>query len=431
MDGPQVGEDQFLGTNQDWIEPGRAVPYTTPAMLTYLDTAIGLAVILLGISLLITILTQMASALLSYRGSNLRWGLETLFEQIDPTALPTLKANARRLAEKVLTHSLISDSVMAGLETSTWTRRFKLASAIRPEELVSILKQIGDDPARYDFPAAIQAELNTLLDAKNPVAERQIKLLTNTSTALAGTVPLIEETVKTVQQAQGKLEAWFSSTMDRVSQRFAMQMRFWTVAFAAAIAFIGHIDSARIVKELYTSADFRATMAGQAGSMLALAQPLVPEAGGGPALSGAVSVHTDALKKLAAELKIAAPPPAVDTQGGAEQWIEQNVIDPQQRDVALKRYVELRDESFKVLMQQSAESAKRIRDTLAPAEIQLLLHPYPPHWYWYSFEEFLGVLATTALLSLGAPFWFNALKTMTSLRPIVASKQKAEEQRAG
>jgi hypothetical protein len=361
----------------------------------------------------------------------LRWGLETLFEQIDPTALPTLKANAKRLAEKVLTHCLISDSVMVGLKPNAWTRRFQLASAIRPEELVSILKQIGDDPARYDLPAAITAELNTLLDAQNPVAERKIKLLTTASTALADTAPLIEETVKTVQQAQGKLEAWFSSTMDRVSQRFAMWSRISTVAFAAAIAFIGHVDSGRIVKELYTSADFRATMAGQAGTMLNLAQPLVPEAGGGPTLSGAASVHTDALKKLAAELKIAAPPPAVDPQGGAEQWIEQNVIDPQQRDGALKRYAELRDESFKAFMQQSAESAKRIREALAPAEIQLIPHSYPLQWYWYSFEEFLGVLATTALLSLGAPFWFNALKTMTNLRPIVASKQKAEEQRAG
>lgn len=404
-------------------------------MLVYLDTAIGLAVILLGISLLITILTQMTSALISYRGSNLRWGLETLFEKIDPTALPTLTANAKTLAEKVLTHSLISDSVMAGLKTNAWTRRFQLASAIRPEELVSILKEIGTTPARYGLPVAITTELNMLLDANSPVADRKIDLLTKTSRALAlagipleHSVPLIEETVKTVQQAHGKLEAWFSSTMDRVSQRFAMQMRIWTVAFAALIAFIAHIDSGRIVKELYTSADFRATMAGQAGAMLDLAQPLVREAGGGPVLSGAASVHTDALKKLAAELKIAAPPPAVDTRSAAEVWIEQN-IGPQQRDVALRRYAELRDESFKAFMEQRGESAKQIRGLLAPVEIRLL--PHRPHWYSYSPEEFLGILATMALLSLGAPFWFNALKMLTNLRTVVASKQKAEEQRAG
>jgi hypothetical protein len=37
------------------------------------------------------------------------------------------------------------------------------------------------------------------------------------------------------------------------------------------------------------------------------------------------------------------------------------------------------------------------------------------------------VLITAALLSLGAPFWFNALKSMTNLRSVLASKQKSEK----
>jgi hypothetical protein len=37
--------------------------------------------------------------------------------------------------------------------------------------------------------------------------------------------------------------------------------------------------------------------------------------------------------------------------------------------------------------------------------------------------EIPGVLATAALLSLGAPFWFNLLKSLTNLRPLVATKQ--------
>jgi hypothetical protein len=35
------------------------------------------------------------------------------------------------------------------------------------------------------------------------------------------------------------------------------------------------------------------------------------------------------------------------------------------------------------------------------------------------------VLATAILLSLGAPFWFNMLKQLTNLRPILANKQDA------
>jgi hypothetical protein len=43
-------------------------------MLSYLDTAIGFAVVMLGVSLLITILTQMVSALVNHRGGNLIMG---------------------------------------------------------------------------------------------------------------------------------------------------------------------------------------------------------------------------------------------------------------------------------------------------------------------------------------------------------------------
>jgi len=33
----------------------------------------------------------------------------------------------------------------------------------------------------------------------------------------------------------------------------------------------------------------------------------------------------------------------------------------------------------------------------------------------------VGILATAGLLALGAPFWFNLLKNLTSLRPAVAN----------
>ena len=35
--------------------------------------------------------------------------------------------------------------------------------------------------------------------------------------------------------------------------------------------------------------------------------------------------------------------------------------------------------------------------------------------------HFIGVLMTAGLLTLGAPFWFNLLKNLTSLRPALAA----------
>jgi hypothetical protein len=42
-------------------------------------------------------------------------------------------------------------------------------------------------------------------------------------------------------------------------------------------------------------------------------------------------------------------------------------------------------------------------------------------------------VVSVALLSLGAPFWFNVLKNLSNLRPVLAKKQQeeAEEQKTG
>jgi len=45
--------------------------------------------------------------------------------------------------------------------------------------------------------------------------------------------------------------------------------------------------------------------------------------------------------------------------------------------------------------------------------------------YW---QHLLGTAATMLLLSLGAPFWFNTLRQLSNLKPIVAQKMEAEDQ---
>ena len=41
-------------------------------------------------------------------------------------------------------------------------------------------------------------------------------------------------------------------------------------------------------------------------------------------------------------------------------------------------------------------------------------------WSWPK-RRLLGILVSAALLSLGAPFWFNTLKSLTNLRPTLAN----------
>jgi hypothetical protein len=45
--------------------------------------------------------------------------------------------------------------------------------------------------------------------------------------------------------------------------------------------------------------------------------------------------------------------------------------------------------------------------------------------------HFWGILFSAGLLSLGAPFWYNALKSLSALKPVVANKEAQEQQVKG
>jgi hypothetical protein len=52
---------------------------------------------------------------------------------------------------------------------------------------------------------------------------------------------------------------------------------------------------------------------------------------------------------------------------------------------------------------------------------------WPAKWEWpwqFPWEKAAGILLTAVLLSLGAPFWFSALKNLVNLRPLLAGKDE-------
>ena len=164
-------------------------------MLSYLDTAIGFAVVMLGVSLLITILTQMVSALVNHRGGNLLWGITTLFANIDPARYPNLTAQSDSIARLVLTHRLVSDSWFSNNRVAMRIAakfpvlgklfsRFQIASAIRPVELTDILRHLS---ANTFAGQPVAAEIRTLLGsaASATASERASRA----ASAVAGAPP--------------------------------------------------------------------------------------------------------------------------------------------------------------------------------------------------------------------------------------------------
>lgn len=68
--------------------------------------------------------------------------------------------------------------------------------------------------------------------------------------------------------------------------------------------------------------------------------------------------------------------------------------------------------------------AVQLRD-VARTGYALWPSPWLAAWHW---SKIPGVLLSAMLLSLGAPFWYNALKDLVRLRPILASKEEEQRQ---
>jgi hypothetical protein len=326
--------------------------------LERVDTLIAFATIMLGISLLITILNQMIAAMLGHRGTYLKDGVKDLLETLDPS----LEGKAETIAENVLTHRLASDSFFARLTNAPL--RWKLATSIRPEELTKLLVLVSTGK---DYENKIKA----ILAQANPTIKREADIIASTVnsvggvTAVATADQLIKQLSTKASNAVGRIEAAFVSTMDRASQRFTVQMRIWTVIFSVLAACYYHVDAITIYSRLSTEPALRASL---------------------------INISGDVMKNYQA---LASPPSDKDR--------------PADKDTT------------KALKERFGAIKKELDDT------NLQLFEYNRHFEFESVVDFLRVLATAGLLSLGAPFWYNALKGLASLRPAVAQKQAAEE----
>ena len=340
-------------------------------MLQWLDIFIGFIVVLLGVSLIIMILTQILSWLLNLRGRNLKKGIEILFENTDKD----LKVISKSISKAVLSHPLITDA---------WFRPgyFKLASTIRPNELINILRIVADS-GNEEWQQTLKAKLTSI--------EKNVKL-------------------------------WFDNSMDRVTQNFIGKTRLFTVLFSFLIAFTLQIDAFRLFEKISSDAELRAKLVTGADIMLKRADDVF----GSSEIS---SPYVDAVNKLKAEvtnLKSIDKPPSFKSRKEGKEWLAKKLAGNDKAEEILKRYNDLVDNNIKNSISGLKEQAISIKKILDSTKLQLIPDPYPGLGYPFKGRQFLGILIMAGLLSLGAPFWFNSLKTLSALRPVLAGKDTKE-----
>ncbi len=391
--------------------------------LDRLDTVMAFAAVMLGASLIITVLTQAIGTLLGHRGMYLQEGLVDLLGHLDPQ----LKPHAKAIATEVLTHDAASDSIFrkwvpkaaAHNRFLRWfLDRWALATAIRPEEFAQLLRKCTQGNA------ATEPLIDKILAEVNPELARQAELLAKTFNDAAAVKASADQMLKQLSdkanQATGKLEAWFNSTVDRVSQRFALQMRIWTVVFAVLIAVVAHLDTFRLYSQLASDPTQRSALVGAADALLKQAADVLPAEQSVP---GIYKARMKQLQNQQAAVSALGEPPSFSSRGEAEAWLRNGLTGNNQADDIVKQYDQLLEEGLTSAGQKLADQYKEVNQTLSSAGFQIWPSPYPG---WLKRGEIAGVLVTAALLSLGAPFWFNALKTLSTLRPILANKTESE-----
>jgi hypothetical protein len=215
--------------------------------------------------------------------------------------------------------------------------------------------------------------------------------------------------------------------MDRVSQRFVLHTRIWTILFSLLIAFALHLDAFKLLKQLSTDAELRARLVASADALTKKADEILVTS-----TNGSSAVYVTAMQQLidthTNELASVAQPSGFTDLAGGKQWLKiqlqtANIPEP---DKWLQEYEALVPQA--ALRTAADDFHSILNDKL---KFQLIPDPYPQPFYNYwtpSWLHFWGILASAALLSLGAPFWFNMLKTLSNLRPVLANKTAKESE---
>ncbi len=237
-------------------------------MLKTLDVLIGLAVIMLLMSMIVTVATQMITMLLNSRGKHLLQGLTDILRQIEPNIGRPLAA---QIAQTVLLHPLIR------------TDPGRLGSVIHREELSRLLLELaagsGPQTLRPDARAALQRALvisGVCPDGPAEQIEQELALKIKNVDALALQLELSHPELTTSARLRiallkqvssvflAKINLWFDQTMDRVSDRFTQHARSVTFGAALTLALLIQLDTASLISRLSSDDALRSSMVDEA-----------------------------------------------------------------------------------------------------------------------------------------------------------------------
>ena len=398
--------------------------------LEQFDTILAFSAVMLTLSLLITILVQMVLTAMNMRGRALGWGVERLLQQVDPKL--NLGDMAGKLSQAILKHPSLTH------------RGSTMAIAIRKDELLKVIEDLAERgntaPQKSEAMGLVKAapdlsddERQRLKDAILRVAPGATPEQAQSAAALtsellkvfpgadAAVGRAVASALKAKRQIEVEVEKWFDTVMDRSTEYFVKQTRWVTAIVAFAVAIALHVDALGIFAQLTSSKDLRNQWSEAVPGLLKQAGDLSLDSGKPyPLGTKAVlllkdeKVLTDDDRKTVDGVK-----EDLLTRAAGQDWVDKANLSKAAKEL----YPRKADEAAKKRMDELSTAFTNVRAVAAGTSLQIVRYPWPA----FPDKSYLGVLMSALLLGLGAPFWFNLLKQLTNLRPLIAGKVEKEE----
>ncbi len=337
-------------------------------MLQTLDVVIGFLSIILLLSVLVTAASHFTQAALRMRGRVLRRGLATLIDTVTDRGPTKSKADAFRICD-VTDPSPKRRGAVPGTknEASGGKRAGIVRRAIGPRRSWMGLADVA--AAIHELRASTVIRGPKAVKAEARAAEREARKL-------------------------------FPAVAGEMNRRFAFRMRVVAVFWAAAVAFYYQVSAPDLFARLSGSPE-----AASAG--VTLAREALRDSGTG-----------GAVEKNALETRPATRP----DPGERPRKPEGSAVGgPSEGEEPLKGGSDVAGKEARPKAGASEAGLSRVD-----------LRSWPGGWrfYWHDgpkVENLIGVLMTVILLSLGAPFWFEALKGLVGLRDRLKPAPKKSE----
>jgi hypothetical protein len=348
------------------------------------------------------------------------------------------KSVAKDLVDWILTDELVSDSIFSK-RTAEFLMRWQRASAIRVDDVLDVLRKLSASKPP-EVPQHVVDAARTILE-KFDQLKRDADAKSAEGIDYRSLLPALiqREGIAAIDQvkaasdvAMRQVEAWFNSAQDRARQWFTMNTRVVTVICACIAAFGIQLDAFALLKHLSSDSELRARLFASAPSITAQAQEFKDEISpfGETAHRRAVARLTNdwpAAGKLSWSADVTS-----DAALQSAMWPQFTNLFTNQAEAVFYLYTNSIHTPNSADIKAMEERMAGIQTELGSAGIDLIPSPYPDLCHWIGpFPHFVGLLASAALLSLGAPFWFNSLKTLTNLRPALAQQVEKNPRAAG